>query len=82
VQKAYRQVIDFFGSEFSVLLFAKPEELYKNLDRLAADAVLNIRRGNVERKPGYDGVYGRIQLHNAPGEDIKMNQGELVHAAG
>lgn len=82
VQKEYRRAVDMFGNEFSVLLFAKPEELYKNFDRPVADAVLNIRRGNVERKPGYDGVYGRIQPKNASGEDIKMNQGELAHAAG
>jgi PHP family Zn ribbon phosphoesterase len=82
VQKAYGQVIDFFGSEFSVLLFAKPEELYKNLDRPVADAVLNIRSGKVERKPGYDGVYGRIQPNTVLEKDIKINQGELAHAAG
>ena len=82
VQKEYRRAVDMFGNEFSVLLFAKPEELYKNFDRPVADAVLNIRRGNVERKPGYDGVYGRIQPKNASGEDKKMNQGELAHAAG
>jgi uncharacterized protein (TIGR00375 family) len=58
----YQKAIGCFGNEFTVLLYATREELYKNLSRDIADAVLSIRDGDVRRVPGYDGVYGRIAI--------------------
>jgi len=62
VKSEYQKAIDFFGNEFNVLLYANPEELFSRLGQRTAEAVLNIRKGNVDVCPGYDGVYGKIGL--------------------
>ena len=81
VQKEYQQAINAFGNEFSILLYASPEELYNNLSRRVAGAVLNIRNGDVDRIPGYDGVYGKIRLVGNAQPDERGYQGEFVNAA-
>ncbi|TRZ49602.1 MAG: DNA helicase UvrD [Dehalococcoidia bacterium] len=81
VQKEYQQAINAFGNEFSILLYASPEELYNNLSRRVAGAVLNIRNGDVDRIPGYDGVYGKIRLAGNAQPDEQGYHGEFVNAA-
>ncbi|MDD5504736.1 MAG: endonuclease Q family protein [Candidatus Omnitrophica bacterium] len=61
----YKAAINFFGSEFNALLFADSSVLYKGLSCKTADAVLNVRQGNVGVRAGYDGVYGTIDLNPA-----------------
>jgi uncharacterized protein (TIGR00375 family) len=63
VRNEYEAAIKFFGSEFNALLFADGNALYKGLPRKTADAVLNVRQGNVGVRAGYDGVYGTIDLN-------------------
>ena len=56
----YNQLIKAFGSEFTVLLDAELAELKKALpaEHRLAEAIVNVRQGKVEIRPGYDGVYG------------------------
>ncbi|MFA5370171.1 MAG: endonuclease Q family protein [Candidatus Omnitrophota bacterium] len=73
----YQDAIGFFGSEFNALLFAGSEALYEGLSRATADIVLNVRSGRVGVNPGYDGVYGAIDLNNMPvaGKDNTRGRG-------
>ena len=82
VRDEYQKAIGCFGNEFNVLLYASKEKLYGNLARRVANAVLNIRKGNVNRIPGYDGVYGKISLaENVKPNNTKADQGVPVNAA-
>jgi PHP family Zn ribbon phosphoesterase len=54
----YNDLIKAFGSEFAVLLDAELHELKKVVDEKLARAIVDVRDGKVEIKPGYDGVYG------------------------
>jgi uncharacterized protein (TIGR00375 family) len=81
VQKTYMHAISVFGNEFNILLYAPAGELYSALDEPVADAIINVRQGNVSRKPGYDGVYGRIESAPAQGVSVQPQKGELVNAA-
>ncbi len=54
----YNDLIKAFGSEFAVLLDAEEPELKKVVDPKLAKAIIGVREGKVEIKPGYDGVYG------------------------
>lgn len=81
VQKTYRHAIGVFGNEFNILLYAPAGELYSALDEPVADAIMNVRQGNVVRKPGYDGVYGRIESAPAQGISVQPQKGEPVNAA-
>jgi len=54
----YSQLIERFGSEFAVLLDSEEKELGRVVDGKLAEAIVKVREGKVEIKPGYDGVYG------------------------
>jgi len=81
VKSEYQKAIDFFGNEFNVLLYANPEELFSRLGERTAEAVLNIRKGDVDVCPGYDGVYGKVGLvTNTDHDYAKDQQGEFADA--
>jgi uncharacterized protein (TIGR00375 family) len=58
VWAVYNSLIKAFGSEFAVLLEADLQGLSKVVDQKLAKAIVDVRGGKVEIRPGYDGVYG------------------------
>jgi len=60
----YNQLIDRFGTEFNILLNVSKDELLKALpeDNKLAEIILENRKGKLQIKPGYDGVYGEVTL--------------------
>ncbi len=63
VKQAYDGLIQKFGSEFRILLDLDLEEMAKT-DRELASAIGNIRSGKVAIIPGYDGVFGKVDILN------------------
>ncbi|MEM2094622.1 MAG: endonuclease Q family protein [Candidatus Bathyarchaeia archaeon] len=61
VWREYMSLIQIFGDEYSVLL-ASEDELRRAAEPRLAEAIVRIRNDEVVVKPGYDGVYGRIDL--------------------
>jgi uncharacterized protein (TIGR00375 family) len=59
VQQFYSQLIHTFGAEIPLLLDA-PEKDLRMVHPLLGEAIARMRRGEVQRIPGYDGAYGRI----------------------
>ncbi|MFA5500862.1 MAG: endonuclease Q family protein [Candidatus Omnitrophota bacterium] len=62
VEKEYFQLIKNFGSEFKILLDMPEEELKNGCPSRIFKGIMNMRKGNVERLPGYDGEYGKINV--------------------
>lgn len=63
VEKEYRSLLAALGSEFFILLHADIAAVEKTAsDKNIALAIANVRDGKVTLKPGYDGVYGRVDL--------------------
>jgi len=62
VWRLYNILIDKFQDEYSVLLDASRQEIALVADDRIADAIIGVREGSVKVTPGYDGVYGRIDL--------------------
>jgi uncharacterized protein (TIGR00375 family) len=58
----YNPLVKAFANEYAVLLDASQEELYKITDSRIADAVIRIREDRAKVTPGYDGVYGKLDL--------------------
>lgn len=56
--KEYTSLIHNFGNELNILMNISFEDLKKVTHEKIAEAIINIRKGNVKYKPGYDGVYG------------------------
>ena len=55
----YNNLIEKFGNEFNILLNVKPEELsYLLQNNLLLELIMLNRKGLIEVRPGYDGVYG------------------------
>lgn len=74
VAQIYDNLIKKGGNEFNILLNFSQEELNSlNLPNLA-EAILKMRQGQVIKKPGYDGVYGKIRIFSTKDRDKKISR--------
>ncbi|MBN1245922.1 DNA helicase UvrD [Candidatus Bathyarchaeota archaeon] len=62
VWKMYNLLVGKFGDEYTVLIDASEDALAEVADAAIADAVLRVRTGSIRVVPGYDGVYGKLDL--------------------
>ncbi len=62
VWSVYNMLIPKFGDEYSVLMDAPMQEMSKIIDPRISEAIVRVREGKVRVIPGYDGVYGRLNL--------------------
>jgi uncharacterized protein (TIGR00375 family) len=62
VQAVYDSLCAGLGSEFAVLLDAPAAEIERVAGERVALGVERMRRGEVEKRPGYDGVFGVISV--------------------
>ncbi len=62
VSSLYERMTDSLGPEFEILLDKGREEIARVAPPQVADAILQVREGEVEITPGYDGVYGQVRI--------------------
>ena len=62
VEKEYFQLIKVFGTEFRILFDLGEEELMKSCPANIIKGIMNVRKGNLEIAPGYDGEYGEVRV--------------------
>lgn len=63
VVKEYELMIKNIGNEFFILLSADIKEIAKIVsDKNIAAAIANMRAGKVKVSPGYDGVFGSVEV--------------------
>jgi len=62
VQKAYEKLVSSVGPELTILLDTSINDIAAAADEETALAVSNMRSGRVNKKPGYDGVFGVISV--------------------
>ncbi len=63
VWEVYNLLIEKFENEFRILLDVDFESLLSVLqDKKIVDLILKNRKGEINVKPGYDGVYGKAQI--------------------
>ncbi len=69
VEKEYFRLIKNLGSEFNIL-FELPDKVLKEAcPPKIAKGIINVRSGNIEITPGYDGEYGKVKIFKE-GEEI------------
>ena len=62
VNAEYDRLIERYGSELAILLDLEEEELAGYTPARVLAGIMKVRRGKVRITPGYDGVYGKIDL--------------------
>jgi uncharacterized protein (TIGR00375 family) len=62
VENEYLKLVSTYGSEFRILLDLPLEELEKSTPPKILEGIKRVREGNVNIVPGFDGVYGKIQI--------------------
>jgi len=77
VEKEYLRLVERGGSEFDILLELSPEELSSFTPPVILEGILRVRAGRLRITPGYDGVFGKIQIFS-PQEREKGPAGEEV----
>ena len=76
VWKIYNSLVGKFGDEYAVLMDAPKDAMAEVADARVADAVLRVREGSVSVVPGYDGVYGKLDL-GAASSPVKPRRGSV-----
>ena len=64
VNAEYRAIIPRLGTELEVLTEVNEDKLLRELPIKIAKAIINVRNGNVNILPGFDGEYGTIEILN------------------
>ncbi len=72
VKKLYDYLVNRFGSEFRVLLDIPIEDLRKAHSKVA-EGISRIRAGKVKVEPGYDGVYGKVEIFEKEKEERQLS---------
>jgi len=62
VWSVYNNLTAKFGNEYTVLIDASKEEMSQIVDPKIAEAIERVRAGKAQVTPGYDGVYGQLNL--------------------
>ncbi len=62
VREVYLELVEKWGGELNILLNLNEELIKENFPYSLGEAILNMRKENVEITPGYDGVYGEINI--------------------
>lgn len=74
VSAIYDRFLAKFGSELKILLELDPDDMRNESPILLAEAIRRVRREQVIRRPGYDGVYGCIRVFEDGEKDKLLKQ--------
>jgi uncharacterized protein (TIGR00375 family) len=61
-EREYNLLIQRLGSELDILIFISEEEILDKCPLKIANGIINVRKGRLNILPGYDGVYGTIEI--------------------
>ncbi len=79
VEEEYQSLVNKLGSEFSILLKTKIEEIVKAAGEKLAEGVIRVRSGEIRINPGFDGEYGTVRIWPQAGPmDIGPSQREQM----
>jgi uncharacterized protein (TIGR00375 family) len=75
VEKEYLRLVEKGGSEFNILLELSPEELSSFTPPRILEGILRVREGRLRITPGYDGVFGKVEIFSPAEKGKEIPQG-------
>ncbi|MDD3102385.1 MAG: endonuclease Q family protein [Patescibacteria group bacterium] len=79
VELEYQNLTEKGHGEFNVLLNLSEKELADISTPLLAQAIIKMRKGEVTKEAGYDGVFGKISVFGKESQIIKTFQKKLTN---
>jgi len=77
VNTEYENLINKFESEFEILLNSSYQDLEKATLPKIAEGVIKVRQGKVNVLPGYDGVFGKVEIFSKTERQVPVKQDTL-----
>jgi PHP family Zn ribbon phosphoesterase len=77
VGREYQKLINSFGNELEILLATSLSELKAVVLPEIAEAILRVREGKLTVSPGYDGLYGKVEIFPGGGRKQAAGQKQL-----
>jgi uncharacterized protein (TIGR00375 family) len=74
VEEIYGKLTTYFGNEFRILLDLSEKDLLASTEEKVARSIIEVRKGNVEIRPGFDGVYGQILIPEGKPDKVVKQQ--------
>ncbi|MFH1589012.1 MAG: endonuclease Q family protein [archaeon] len=74
VWKEYNKLLKKFGSEFNILMDTPENKLKEEVHPKIAEAIILNRAGKIKVKPGYDGVYGELELEPIDKKEVEAEE--------
>ncbi len=62
VKQEYRRLIDQGGNEFQILMDMEEKEMETFIPERIIEGILRVRQGRVKIQPGYDGLFGKVDI--------------------
>ena len=72
VQEVYNEMIATFGNELAILRKVKTADIAQQFGSRLAQAIEQMRQGQLVVSPGFDGQYGRIKIFS-PQEQQRLS---------
>lgn len=72
VREEYMALVSTFGSEFGILLDVPLEDIARTARSRIVEGVRRVRDGQVQIRPGYDGVFGEIRIFGGGAEERRV----------
>ncbi|NQU99045.1 DNA helicase UvrD [Candidatus Woesearchaeota archaeon] len=70
IWKEYNKLLKRFGSEYNILFDAPEEKIKEETHPKIAKAIMDNRAGKLKVKPGYDGVYGELEIDSIEEKEV------------
>jgi uncharacterized protein (TIGR00375 family) len=67
VNTVYRDMLNKLGNEYFILFDAPVDKIARAAGPMIAEGVRRVRSGQIDIRPGYDGVFGEVRIYS-PGE--------------
>ncbi len=77
VKKEYKRLVGDSGGEFKILLDMDEKDLFKIAGPRVASAIIKVRNEDVNITPGFDGVFGKINIFGDAEEVIPRGPAQL-----